>query len=536
MRDSFLLALNNIVRYGDTDIFPFPYETRLFDDMMDEVADSLVDTNNMLETRYDDVPPVNFSTCTTVGYTGYRWATQIDPYWNAFYLGLVIAIADNIEVARLSREYVYSYRFLPDIASSSLFDASLSWRTFQQDSFDLCKSAEDVKYVVSCDIADFYHRIYHRPLEYALDRVDPIGAVASKVKKLLHGFADGTLYGLPVGGPASRILAELALDCVDQTLVTNRVRFKRYVDDFLIFCESENDAHACLMLLNRTLMESGGFILQRSKTTVMRKEEFISLTDARLRGADGDAGSPTRAQFLSLSIRYDPYSNNAAEQYEEIKNSLEAFDLVGMLSIELQKSKIDQAFSKQLIRAFGLMNEAAISDAFSIVFDDKNFAHLYPIFITMLQVATTNWHRINPKVRREIRETSAKLIREESFILATDVNLAYLIRLFARENDPQCMALVGDIYKSHRGNMLIAMLATQAMGRCGVYDWIADQAQPIQSLNPWQRRALIVCSYLLGVTGETWRKENETRFTFIDELYSKWAARRAGAGDLAEAL
>lgn len=40
----FKLALKNIVKYGDTDIFPFPYETRMFDDMEVEMLASLKDT------------------------------------------------------------------------------------------------------------------------------------------------------------------------------------------------------------------------------------------------------------------------------------------------------------------------------------------------------------------------------------------------------------------------------------------------------------------------------------------------------------
>ena len=36
-----------------------------------------------------------------VGYTSFRWVTQIDPIWNAYLLGLVLSIAPAIEAERI---------------------------------------------------------------------------------------------------------------------------------------------------------------------------------------------------------------------------------------------------------------------------------------------------------------------------------------------------------------------------------------------------------------------------------------------------
>ena len=48
-----------------------------------------------------------------VGYTGFRGVTQIEPVWNAYLLGLVISIGDEIEGQRLPvwDQIVFSYRF-----------------------------------------------------------------------------------------------------------------------------------------------------------------------------------------------------------------------------------------------------------------------------------------------------------------------------------------------------------------------------------------------------------------------------------------
>ena len=40
---------------------------------------------------------MNVGALAPVGYTGFRWAMQIDPIWNAAYLSWVLSIADQIE-------------------------------------------------------------------------------------------------------------------------------------------------------------------------------------------------------------------------------------------------------------------------------------------------------------------------------------------------------------------------------------------------------------------------------------------------------
>lgn len=153
----------------------------------------------------------------------------------------------------------------------------------------------------------------------------------------MQKFSETKSYGLPVGGPASRILAELALNAIDKLLIQKRVVFKRFVDDYLIFCETKEEAHSLLTLLNIKLIENEGLTVQKNKSVIMSKEEFVNITQAKLEGVQGDDGGTEKAKFLNLPVRYDPYSPNANEEYDEIKESLKSFDLFSMLTEELKK-------------------------------------------------------------------------------------------------------------------------------------------------------------------------------------------------------
>ena len=85
----FKMALLNIIKFGDTDIFPFPFERLLFEDKLTECKEIHLNYHKNLEDALIVSPPVNLIELSQVGYYGFRSATLIEPFWNAYYLGLV---------------------------------------------------------------------------------------------------------------------------------------------------------------------------------------------------------------------------------------------------------------------------------------------------------------------------------------------------------------------------------------------------------------------------------------------------------------
>jgi hypothetical protein len=106
-------SLRNIAKYGDTDIFPQPFENHIFFDEPEKSLGILEEIHNKFDFYLAAYPPLTIDTLAQVGYTGFRWATQIEPFWNAYYLALVLALADKIEAKRIpsSTRAVFSYRY-----------------------------------------------------------------------------------------------------------------------------------------------------------------------------------------------------------------------------------------------------------------------------------------------------------------------------------------------------------------------------------------------------------------------------------------
>src|SRR5688572_27039492 len=94
-------ALANIAQHGDTDIFPFPFENLIFRDEQAKAQSALEEMHKSFASSVANFPPQTIPTLAQVGYTGFRWATLIDPLWNAYYLALLVSIADQIESQRI---------------------------------------------------------------------------------------------------------------------------------------------------------------------------------------------------------------------------------------------------------------------------------------------------------------------------------------------------------------------------------------------------------------------------------------------------
>lgn len=70
--------------------------------------------------------------------------------------------------------------------------------------------------------------------------------------RLLGIFSGGASYGLPIGGPAARLLSELLLNQIDHLLLT-KYKFCRFADDYVIAVPDQRSAYAALVFLSEKL-------------------------------------------------------------------------------------------------------------------------------------------------------------------------------------------------------------------------------------------------------------------------------------------
>ncbi len=418
MQKFFEMAIRNITKHGDTDIFPFPIENHIFFDKTGDVVDLLVDVDQHFAQRLVEFPPSNEGAFAPINYVGFRWATQLDPLWNAYFLGIVLSISDEMEKARIAKpdRTIFSYRYKWQEATANLFDPDYHWRAFMERSMEL---ANENKFVVICDISEFYPRLNHHRLENAIRHLNIKTDAPFKIREFLANFSGTYSFGIPVGGPAARILSELVLI---RLLRAAGIIFCRFADDYHIFADTYERAFANLVFLSERLFRNQGLQLQKSKTRIMSGQEFISTSPLKLDDdeAEGTAeaavGTHSSLQeqsksLLRFSLRFDPYSSTAQEDYEALKQEVEKFDIIALLRSELAKTRIHISLTRKIISTIRFIAPPQRDGAVLSLISNPNL--LYPVYANVLMVAKAVFSDLDGTIGSDIVSFVRTLIIEE---------------------------------------------------------------------------------------------------------------------------
>lgn len=262
------LAIDNVHKEGLTDIFPTPFEVsllknKLFRDVLAAQIKARINSNSLSGLK---VYPISHVLFPKKDAYDYRRAALIQPVDTIAYLALVLLYADVIEKHRIEKRHkvVFSYRFKP--SGGYLFDPRFNYTSFQAHVSERQKNSR-VKVLVKCDISNFYDRLNLHRLESTLLSLPIENKLVKLTNELLLFWANRDSYSLPIGGNASRILAEAALISVDDYLRSLKVQFCRFVDDYRLFAPDAKTAHAWLtILVERLYLE--GLTVNPSKTVI----------------------------------------------------------------------------------------------------------------------------------------------------------------------------------------------------------------------------------------------------------------------------
>ena len=516
------MALKNIAKHGDTDVFPFPFERHIFFDSPKECKKVLIDMHKNFNDYLAQQTPSTLETLTQVGYTGFRWATQIEPFWNAYYLALVISIAEQIEKTRPLEQdgCVFSYRYKWDEENAKLFGDS-TWNDYRKRGVELSRQ---FNYVVVTDISDFYARIYHHRVENALQRLESVGDIPKRIMALLETFSNNVSYGLPVGGPASRVLAELALVSTDTQLLRRGIKFCRYADDYTIFCNDKSEAYKVLVTLSEKL-HNEGLVLNKKKTKIITSEEFREINN-HLNPADpGDPMASEEQKLLNISLRYDPYSDTADEDYETLKAAVKDVDILGILGREVVKTTIDETVSKQAIRAIHALGSAAKIGAIQTLLNRENLIVLSPVFVTVMRAIKGLYDELPEEGKNFVDNALVELYDSKSHLLSVELNISYFIQAISGRRTLQKEELLIEVF-DETTNPLIRRQIILIMAQWECHYWLSDIKKKYGGLNELEKRALILASYKLGDEGKHWRDHIKDNWNARETIVRDWYANR----------
>lgn len=167
--------------------------------------------------------------------------------------------------------------------------------------------------VLDADVAGFFDNIPFKVIMAALAEEVADGNILRLVEKFLaagvmdHGVFKPTTVGTPQGGVVSPLLANIVLNHLDWTLAAAGYRFARYADDFVIVCQTKQQAQEALALVRRVLEDDLGLALSHEKTKITTYEkgyEFLGFfLSSRSRRMRSKSVKKFKAKVRELTIR-----------------------------------------------------------------------------------------------------------------------------------------------------------------------------------------------------------------------------------------
>ena len=339
-------ALDHLCRYGDTDIFPPLPELAFFRDakgaVVDELAQLDLDTYN---------PAGAVEALSPKGRLGFRLAHQLAPTDTLLWLAAVVEIGPAIEARRLPPAEItaFSHRFAPT-GNGDLFMSGRSYKDWLVAQTQALHSLEG-GHVAATDISDFFSRVNFHRLENLLDEAAPGHGAARFIKKHIKVIRAKQSFGLPVGGTAARLLAELALCDTDRALRDQGIRATRFVDDFRLILTEQQNPYDALAFLAEHLGINEGLSLNASKTFIaMTADYFRNLLDQSV-----DVTEEAESEALDNLID-DIYSGDITVDPEALE-ALKALNLVAYLSAELEKDAWDVGRIRRIMFALSMAKQ-----------------------------------------------------------------------------------------------------------------------------------------------------------------------------------
>jgi DNA-binding CsgD family transcriptional regulator len=199
-----------------------------------------------------------------------RPASQLEPLAAVVYQTVVESVAAAID--RQLGDNVYSAR-LASQGAALLRPGTAAWLRWREAASAEVRDGRP--WLVKTDITAYFDNIEHRILFRDLDSLGADVTHVRALKSMLSDWALSPGRGLPQGQDASRVLANLYLVPVDQTMATRNVGYSRFMDDLRLFATTRAEAVRELRLLERTLRQRG-LSLSGQKTELLYHEAALA--------------------------------------------------------------------------------------------------------------------------------------------------------------------------------------------------------------------------------------------------------------------
>lgn len=496
-------ALKHVMKEGDTDLFPLPFEFDVIKakwaKVLPELEKTEIHTHTWGGPRRLMVPKSDFS---------FRAVCQLDPLDAILFAAIMKEIGRNIEKRRSppSDETVFSYRFDP-APDGRLYAKTTGWEQYWRVSAARCSQ---FKYVLVTDLSDYYNQIYHHTIENQLDLCKVKKQYWQTLKNLISNTTEGVSRGIPIGPHPSHLLAEMATIPIDNFLQSLGVTYCRYVDDMNIFCNSRDECHEILYKLVDYLDKNHKIQVNKQKTGIHKSDAYVKVCN------DNTIDKPINKLERELLAAVRSYTNSPYERVRITRVSANDLAKLSQSNIESILNEYITATDIDYIRLrWFLRRLAQVGAPGGIAFIVKNFDDFIPAiseigqyFESAAQNFTGDW--------KDIGEDLVK-IYDRGIVQASEYLQVVILSLFSRINGINHINHLTKMYpKSTPMCQRKIMLAAAASNSSS---WLSSLKSSYKNADTWNRRSIIYSLRVLPKDErQFWAKAAKRRLNGLDAL------------------
>ena len=506
-------ALAHVLRYGDTDIFPVPFEFQAIQFDWTNIKAHLLGQDILHWTTR----PLRILLCPK-SKNGFRVVTQLDPLDFIVFSALIKELAPDLEARRVptAANRIFSYR--ADIQTNGqIFDPNIGYRQFIAECQRKLAANPSITHVTTTDISDFYSRIYHhRPdnaLQIATTRTNHVRALM----RLFSGWNGTETFGIPIGSAPTRLLAEVSLADMDEAMLAAGIDFIRFNDDYRIFTSSYEQGYRALTFLADTLYRSHGLSLQPQKTEVYERAQFqarflVTPLDRELNSLH--SRFEDLATQLGLNDWYEPIDYDDLDPDQQL--AIDALNLEQLLRDELQEEEPELPLIRFVLRRLAqLGNDSALDDLFN------HLNKIHPALPDICRYA--KGLRFLDAAQRSTLGARMLNLLSGSVVSELAYHRMWILDLFVSsrewDNEGQFFTLYGAEGDSAcRRNLILAM------GRAHQTHWFQAQWRTLFDQPHWPRRALLAAASCMAADARRhWYRSVEAQLDPLELAVTRWA-------------
>ncbi|MEM8816505.1 MAG: RNA-directed DNA polymerase [Pseudomonadota bacterium] len=537
-KEHFRRAIADVAAYGDNDVLPFDVDTKFISECSEELTETVHRFALKLETKSDGDCKSVLKGITVFaerllspsGPSGFRITTKIHPFWNIYLNGLAVAIAEQHEDIRSPR--AHSYRYAQE--GRSLFRKEASWRAFKEATLEESDSDDSDQVVVLTDVSSYYEHIYHHRLENFLRDLLPQTNHSIQIDILLSKLAGGRSFGLPVGGQCSRVLAEVVMGSIDRSLEAKGVRWRRYVDDFVLVAQSRSDAYKALGILANALGDLG-LSLNRTKTTFLSARHYHEYVNTQLGSPDDES-----RELREIDLYFDPYSDTPDEDYENLKDAVSQVDVARLLGLELEKGQPDGFVVRQVSRSLRVMDPDRAYGIAATLLDGRNLHSFRANWATVMRgVAFIRGNSEHQEMHDRLDSLIDAVTAHSSHLVLVETNALHYLRTIRFKRNNKRAKFVARLFKETQSTT-IRRACIDCWRHWRDREMFLDMRNRWSSLGAGEQRMLWLAASAFGDDGlafqnqeraslkELWRLGIEKRSAnSFAQIYVDWAEHAA---------